>query len=483
MFLKKLEVDSNFVKTNTNFGSIIVKVDFVKKTVALLLSFILFNSLVGQVVFNTSYHNLGEINKEDQKYFDFTLTNAGTKTAFLLRIEEPYGIDVKFSKKEIAPDSTIIVRVKYTPKKKGKFKKDIPVWVSVNNEPITLTLEGNAKTFDLNESLNCPDFKAKKQPKNLKTDLQIKVVDVNTKQPIKDATVQVIWNGLNYKQLKTAQNGIVTPNLKWGIYYLVVNAAGYDTKEQDFYVSQKNNFIQFELGELTEEELIVIQEDSVVNEEPILQQEPVEDEVVDIEPEDTVSTKQLPVHLYAPNNVVFCIDVSVSMKQKGRFDLLKASMLELLNGLRPIDKLAIVTYASSTIIALESQYVTDKTSIIELIKGLTAGGYTAGAKGIKKAYQVARENKIEGGNNQVIIATDGAFNIDKGDDKGIIRNVEANLNKGVTISVVGVKNEKWTVKSMSTIAKKGEGNYIHIKSYEQAKSVLMDEIKAKSRKK
>lgn len=97
-----------------------------------IIFFVLFlvNNLTGQVVFNTSYHNLGEINKEDKKYFDFTLTNAGKETAHLLRIEEPYGIDVKFSKKEILPDSTIIVRVKYTPKRKGKFKKDVPVWIS-----------------------------------------------------------------------------------------------------------------------------------------------------------------------------------------------------------------------------------------------------------------------------------------------------------------------------------------------------------------
>jgi len=441
-----------------------------KKILVILFSLFFLNNLAGQVIFNTSYHNLGEINKEDKKYFDFTLTNAGTQTAHLLRIEEPYGIDVKFSKKEILPDSTIIVRIKYTPKKKGKFKKDIPVWVSVNNEPITLTLEGEAKTFDINESLQCPDFRTKKQPKDLKSDLKIKVVDINTKEPIKNALVQIIWDGLNYKQLKTDNNGEITQKLKWDIYYIVVNAEGYGTKERDFYVNQKNNYLEFELGEPTEEEIIAAKEDTIV------------EEVVVIEPEDTVSTKELPVNLYAPNNVVFLIDISVSMKQKGRLDLLKASMIELLNGLRPIDKLAIVTYASSTDVLLESQYVRDKASIIQLITDLKAGGYTAGGKGIKRAYQVARDNKIDGGNNQVIIATDGAFNLDKG-DKGILRNVEANLNKGVTISVVGVKNEKWTVKSMSSIAKTGDGHYIHIKSYEQAKSVLMDEIKMNSRKK
>jgi len=442
----------------------------VKKVAAILFTFILLSKLSGQVVFNTSYHNLGEINKEDKKYFDFTLTNAGSKTAHLLRIEEAYGIDVKFSKKEILPDSTIIVRIKYTPKKKGKFKKDVPVWLSVNNEPITLTIEGVAKSFDINESLSCPDFKVKKQAQDLKSEMQVKVIDVNTKKPIKNAVVQVIWDGLNYKQLKTDKKGLTTQILKWDMYYFVVTAEGYGSKEQDFYVNEKNNFLEFQLGEPTEEELIVVKEDTVV-EAPVV-----------IEEEDTISTQELPVNLYAPNNVVFCIDVSVSMKQKGRLDLLKASMIELLNGLRPIDKLAIVTYASSTEVVLASQYVRDKASIMELIKELTAGGYTAGAKGIKKAYQVARENKIEGGNNQVIISTDGAFNLDKG-DKGILRNVEANYNKGVSISVVGVKNEKWTARSMSAIAKKGHGNYIQIKSYEQAKRVLMDEIKANSRKK
>ena len=439
-----------------------------KNTLAILISLFLLNNLSGQVIFNTSYHNLGEINKEDKKYFDFTLTNAGKKTAFLLRVEEPYGIDVKFSKKEILPDSTIIVRIKYTPKKKGKFKKDVPIWVSVNNEPITLTIEGEAKTFDINESLQCPDFKTKKQSKDLKSDLKIKVIDVNTKEPIKNATVEIIWDGLNYKQLNTNKNGESVQNLKWDIYYFVVNAEGYGTKEIDFYVNEKNNYIEFQLGEPTAQEIIAAKEDTVVK------------EVVVIEKEDTISTKELPVNLFAPNNVVFLIDVSVSMKQQGRLDLLKASMIELLNGLRPIDKLAIVTYATSTEVILKPNYVTNKAEITQLIQDLTAGGYTAGGKGIKKAYQVARSSKIEGGNNLVIIATDGAF-ILSGND--ILENVSLNLEKGITISVVGVKNKKTTIKSMSSIAKTGNGNYIHIESYAQAKKVLMDEIKMNSRKK
>lgn len=426
------------------------------------------NNVSAQITFNKSDYDFGEINKEDKKYFDFTLTNAGTETAYLLRIEEPYGVDVKFSKKEILPDSTIIVRIKYTPKKKGKFKKDIPVWVSVNNEPITFTIKGEAKTFDVNESLKCPDFKSNKKPADLRAELKVTVVDINTKKPIKNANVEIIWDGLVYKKLTTNKAGEAIQNLKYDMYYFVVTAEGYGTKEQAFYVNNNNNTLTFELGEPTEEELIIAVD--TILEEP----------VVIIPEEDTISTSELPINLFAPNNVVFLIDVSVSMKQEGRLDLLKASMIELLNGLRPIDKLAIVTYATSTTVVLKSDYVTDKAMITQLIQDLTAGGYTSSGKGIKKAYQVARANKIEEGNNQVIIATDGAF-ILRGNT--ILEDVAANLQKGVTMSVLGVKNKKTAAKSMSLLAKTGNGNYIQIKSYAQAKSVLMDEIKSNSRRK
>lgn len=435
-----------------------------------ILFIVLFQTSFSQIVFNTSHHNLGDINKEDKKYFDFTLTNAGKVAANIVRIEEPYGISSRFSKKTIEPDSSITVRIKYTPKRKGAFKQDVPIWVSVNNEPITLTLEGNALTFDVNETLTPPDFVQIVKPTEERADLKVTVVDINTKKPIKNATVEIIWDGLVYKRVATDKLGEVLQNLKLDNYYLVVTADDYGSKESDFTLDYTNNTIKFELGEPTKEEILA-------KEEPKL----IEPEIIP-EPADTVSTAELPVNLYAPNNVVFLIDVSVSMKQKGRMDVLKASMIELLNGLRPIDKLAIVTYASSTDVILESEYVTDKAKITQLIQDLTAGGYTAGAKGIKKAYQVARDNFMKDANNQVIIATDGAFNLEKS-DKTILNDVTANYKKGVSLSVLGVKNEKWTVSSMTAMAEAGGGNYLHIETFAQAKAVLMNEIKAKSRKK
>ncbi|MCC7333094.1 MAG: VWA domain-containing protein [Flavobacteriales bacterium] len=436
-----------------------------------LIFLLFFQTTYSQIVFSTSYHNLGDVNKEDKKYFDFTLTNAGKVAATIIKVEEPYGISTKFSKKTIEPDSSITVRIKYTPKRKGTFKQDVPIWVSVNNEPITLTLEGNAITFDVNEPMSPPDFYKIVDEKEERTDLKISVVDINTKKPIQNATIEIIWDGLVYKRVTSDKLGEAIQNLKLDNYYLFVTADNYVSKETDMILDFKNNTIQFELGEPTKEEILA-------KEEP----KDTTTIVITPEPTDTISTTELPVNLFAPNNVVFLIDVSVSMKQKGRMDILKASMIELLNGLRTIDKLAIVTYATSTEVVLESDFVTDKAKITQLIQDLTAGGYTSGGKGVKKAYQVARENYLKEGNNQVIIATDGAFNIEKS-DKSIVDDVAANYKKGISMSVLGVKNEKWTVPSMTAMAEAGGGSYLHIESYIQAKSVLMNEIKAKSKKK
>ena len=176
------------------------------------------------------------------------------------------------------------------------------------------------------------------------------------------------------------------------------------------------------LGEPSEEPIIVEQIDTIVEPEIILA------------PEDTISTAAMPVGLYAENNIVFLIDASVSMKLEGRMDLLKAAMIELLNGLRSIDRLAIVTYASSVDVVLASQFVKDKAQITQIIQDLSAGGRTEGAQGLEKAYEIAYQNKLTEGNNLIIIATDGVFNLSK-EDKA---NVEQNTSNGINVSVVAV---------------------------------------------
>lgn len=428
-----------------------------------------------QLVFNTSYHNFGEIEEGDATYFDFEVTNASKKPIYLLRADEPYAVKVLFSHKTLLPDSSGIIRIKYTPMKKGKFKKDVPVWVSSNMEPIVFTLEGESNYANKDEDWACPDFSKSRKPQSMEFTWTINVIDKDTKEPIRSALVEIIWDGLVYKRFKTDRNGKVARPFKQEMYYVVANAPGYKSDETDFFLYKKATTVTLELAKLDKDSMpqpvdtMIV--DNATQEDTAAIEVPIEPEY----PDEALSRKE-----YAPNNVVFLIDISVSMKQQGRLDLLKASMIELLSMLRDIDRFSLVTYASNTNVVLEGIPGNERQKAIDAIQALEAGGYTAGAKGIKKAYQVASKHFIENGNNQVIISTDGAFNVDRG-DKGILKDAERNAEKGITISVVGVKNEKWTAKSMKLIAEAGQGQYINIETYSQAKTSLVEEIKKNSR--
>ena len=155
-------------------------------------------------------------------------------------------------------------------------------------------------------------------------------------------------------------------------------------------------------------------------------------------------------------------------------------MIELTDLLRPVDKVAIVTYSSRAVLALRSTSASEKEKIKKVIRELDPRGTTAGSKGIKKAYQVLNDNEIKNGNNQVFISTDGAFNFEK-QDKDLIDIAIKNAARGFKISVIGIKNDRWTVKNMKKLAEEGHGNYLHITNYNDARSKLVDEVRLQSR--
>jgi len=181
---------------------------------------------------------------------------------------------------------------------------------------------------------------------------------------------------------------------------------------------------------------------------------------------------------YKPNNIVFLIDRSVSMRNDDKLELLKKSMENLLSLLRPIDKLAVVVYATEAEVLIPSQAVNDPTTFINAINNLSAGGMTNGAKGLREAYAEASNNFLEEGNNQVFLATDGAFS--EGSDK--IKSMAKRYGRrGISLSMIGVKNKDWTEKFLEEIASEGNGAYIHLTDEEDAKHKLIDEIKSNSK--
>lgn len=177
-----------------------------------------------------------------------------------------------------------------------------------------------------------------------------------------------------------------------------------------------------------------------------------------------------------PSNLVFLIDVSGSMEDANKLPLLKSAFALLVNELRPQDRVAIVVYAGAAGLVLESTSGSRKEMIMRAIDNLQAGGSTAGGEGLKLAYSEAEKNFINGGNNRIILATDGDFNVGESSNGSIERLVEEQREKGVFITVLGfgmgnVKDDK-----MEIIADKGNGNYAYIDNLQEARRVLVREF-------
>ena len=176
------------------------------------------------------------------------------------------------------------------------------------------------------------------------------------------------------------------------------------------------------------------------------------------------------------NNLVFLIDVSGSMESSDKLPLLKESIKLAVDEMGSDDKIAIVVYAGAAGLVLPSTSCDNKTKILEAIEKLSAGGSTAGGEGIELAYKVAQEQFIKEGNNRIMLATDGDFNIGMSDDASLVKLIEKKRESGVFISVLGFGTGNLQSSKMEKIADNGNGNYYYIDNMMEAKKVLVDEI-------
>ena len=176
------------------------------------------------------------------------------------------------------------------------------------------------------------------------------------------------------------------------------------------------------------------------------------------------------------NNVVFLIDVSGSMNRPDRLPLVIESMKLLVGQLNDNDRISIITYAGSDRVLADSVPGSEKDYLMQILNGLRAEGSTSGARALRNAYDLAEKNFIEDGNNRIILATDGDFNVGESSVADIIKLVEAERDRGIFISVLGygMGNLKDTI--MEAIATNGNGNYAYIDTIQEAKKVLVDEF-------
>lgn len=189
-----------------------------------------------------------------------------------------------------------------------------------------------------------------------------------------------------------------------------------------------------------------------------------------------LSTSSIPVEDLPPSNLVFLVDVSGSMHGPNRLGLVQQALHLLVNQLRPQDRVALVTYAGSTRVVLQSTDGDDSEDIKRAIDNLTARGGTNGAGGIQLAYKEAVNGFREGGSNRVILLTDGDFNVGISSQSELIRMIEEKRETGVFLSVIGVGQGNYQEGTMEQLANKGNGNFNYINDLYDAKKVFVEEF-------
>jgi Ca-activated chloride channel homolog len=186
--------------------------------------------------------------------------------------------------------------------------------------------------------------------------------------------------------------------------------------------------------------------------------------------------KKIPTDNLPQSNIVFLLDVSGSMEEANKLPLVKSSMKLLVNNLREKDKVSIVVYAGAAGIVLNPTNGNDKAKIMEAIDNLQAGGSTAGGEGIMLAYKTAEENFIKGGNNRIVLCTDGDFNVGVSNQNELEDLITKKRESGVYLTCLGFGMGNYKDNKIETLANKGNGNYAYIDNIQEANKTLVSEF-------
>jgi len=178
----------------------------------------------------------------------------------------------------------------------------------------------------------------------------------------------------------------------------------------------------------------------------------------------------------APNNLVFLLDVSGSMSPPDRLPMIKQALALLVDKLRGDDTVSIVVYAGNAGLVLDKTSGADKQTIKAALSRLEAGGSTAGGAGIELAYKVAEENFLANGNNRIILATDGDFNVGVSSTDDLTKLIESKRKRGIYLTCIGVGDDNLQDGKMELLSSKGNGNYYYLDSIAEAKKVFGREL-------
>ncbi|MBR9860427.1 VWA domain-containing protein [bacterium] len=446
--------------------------------------------------------DFGKVEYWNNPIAEFTFTNTSTTEMVFLPTAYQRDIRVYVENKNLQPGESTTILVQYYTEFYGKFSETVTLYFGAMQEPVQLTLKGNIKSFDPAALTVCPTMEPSSKPNKPIAKHEIEVVDAETGKPIYSFDVKVSTRNNTYRELDESVSHDIQ-NFSPDLYYINIESPGYLEYDETLYINSRNSKTVIRLKKDESEPILVyepVEEDPIpVQPEPELDTVPrvIADVPVIPEPEPPIDTAvvlppvpqtelvdgQLNDALFKYNHMVFLIDVSSSMARDEKLALLKYSMYQMIEVLRPEDKVTIITYASDVNILVSAISGGDKAKLREVILGLEAKGQSHGSEGIEMAYDIALSQFIPGGNNEIILASDGRFNSAGFSEKKLYRHIARNYRReDIRFSAIGFGSQSGALDFMKGLAENGEGQFIHLLDENTAETVLIENVMKHSRK-
>ena len=457
--------------------------------------------------------------KNDTAYF--TIENTGTSRFIFLPIGYSEDLLVLLPKGTFHSGQSATVKLIYFTQSRGNFRRSVPIYISSSGDPISLTIKGKIIDFHPDAMLNCPSLIEDKPPGNAEKPVEIQVIDGISGDGLPGFDM-IISNGMDRRLVeKSAKDQIYFDNLKNGKYMVTVSLTGYESKEQEIIVNRITRKFIVRLRPDEGPVVMVTPDKNKKEEEPLILEKPKDTEeekrdieklrekfnekfkdkkivekdvivvkdgekdslqkdsvqIVKTEEPDFTSSGTLNKNKYASNNIVFLIDVSGSMDKPEKLPYVKKSVKDMVKVLRSEDLVTIVVYASKVRIVLQSEPGSNKQAIYKIIDSLKAKGQSYGTEGMNIAYDMAKQNYIQGGNNQIILVSDGLFNSEGFSPKKMYKlSKQKAETENIKTSAVGFGKNQEAIEFLQTLSYNGGGNFIQIRSESDAATALVYEI-------
>lgn len=426
------------------------------------------------IVFTSRHHDWGDMISTQFPPAAFVFTNRGTRPAAILTARSEPQVKVTYDRVYVAPGDSGIIYVKYESNQTGKFEEKIEVLFNTEPTSFQLTVSGNNVSV-----LSCqPD------PKNLKN-REVRVIDAVTKQPIKNAWCSFFsYNKPSPNQFTCDNKGSKHVELPIGMYDISIKAPGYIHYQNTSMVPKSAPILFYELERSPAFETLSMtttQQTATPPKPPIETRKPlIQRDTSSIQAKKPTDTNTLKGGNFLPNNIILLIDISNSMNTNNKLKRLKASVKKLVSALRPQDSVSVITYNYKSYVNIEAVSGAEEHRLCLVIDSLRATGLTDGVKGIENAFEIAHKHFIKGGNNQLILATDGEFVGGQMTDDKIMELVRHNFANKVLFSIVSFGVMPDAVGRMKKLAQAGGGSCIQIDNETDDANSLLDEIKQKS---